>query len=198
MKFPCSGVILAGGLNTRLLGKDKALIKFGDKHLLDYIYNCFISLFDEIILVTNHPQKYLKWDLDIVTDIFPMRSSLSGIHGGLFYSTRPHIFITACDMPFIKKELIVAILKKIDDRMDAIIPETSSGLEPLCAVYAKKSLNAIEKHLSQKKFKIQRVFRQDRIKKVKETVLRKIDPQLNSFFNINRPEDLIEAEKLLS
>lgn len=197
MKYPCSGVILAGGMNTRFGGKEKALIRVGGRPILDRIYTIFKELFDEIILVTNDPTKYLAWDLLMVTDLFHVRSSLTGIHAGLFAARNPHIFVTACDTPFLKKEVITLLLERIDDRMDACIPETSAGLEPLCAVYAKKSLASIERHLARNLFKIQWVFRRDRLKKIPEKVFREKDNELISFYNINTPQDLAYAEKML-
>ena len=196
MKSPCSGVILAGGLNTRFSGRDKALISIGRKRILDRIYEVFIQLFDEIILVSNNPVRYLEWDFNIVSDLYPLRSSLTGIHAGLFYASNPHVFFTACDTPFIKKELIEAIIERIEPGYDAIIPETSAGMEPLCAVYATSCLKKIEQHLDGRKLKIQLVFKNNRIKKIPEKILLESDPELCSFININSPEDLEKAEAL--
>ena len=196
MKSPCSGVILAGGLNTRFSGQDKALVSVGRKRILDRIYEVFIQLFDEIFLVSNNPVHYLEWDLNIVSDLYPLRSSLTGIHAGLFYASNPYVFFIACDTPFLKKELIEAITDRIEPGYDAIIPETSAGLEPLCAVYAKRCLNRIEQHLAREMLKIQLVFKKNRIKKIPENLLREKDPDLISFMNINTPEDLENAETL--
>ena len=198
MKFACTGVILAGGLNTRFSGKEKALVHVGERRILDYIYDVFLDLFEEIILVTNNPLKYIEWNLNIVTDLFPIRSSLTGIHAGLFYASNPYAFFAACDTPFLKKELIEMIVEKIEPGLEAIIPEISVGLEPLCAIYSKNSLKRIEQHLSENKLKIQWVFKKDRIKKIPENLIREKDPDLSSFFNINSPEDLEKAEALIA
>ena len=197
MTYPCSGVILAGGLSSRFSGKDKAFLQLGDSTLLDRLYGIFKDLFQEIILVTNNPPRYLRWDLNIVTDILPVRSSLTGIHAGLFYATRPHVFVVACDNPFLKADLVRAILDAIDPRFDAIIPETASGMEPLCAVYSKNCLAAVERQLLRNRFKIQRVFKKNRIKTLSEKFCRQADPDLLSFFNINTPEDHSRAQKRL-
>lgn len=197
MNFPCTGVILAGGMNTRFSGKDKALVRLGEKRIIDYIYDVFSELFDEIILVSNHPLQFLDLDVLIVKDLFALRSSLTGIHTGLFYASRPNAFFTACDTPFLKREVIETVLNKIDPDVEAIIPELSVGLEPLCAVYARKSLPRIERQLAKNSFKIQLAFKKSRIKTVSEKHFRKNDPELMSFFNINSPEDLDRANRLL-
>ncbi len=153
-------------------------------------------MFDEIILVTNSPHKFLEWDLLIVSDLFPIRSSLTGIHAGLFYATNPYAFISACDTPFLKREMVETIIGKIEAQIDIVMPETSAGFEPLCAVYSKRCLEAAQNHLERKKLKITKTFRKSRIKTVSEKALRKIDPELQSFFNINTPEDLARAEEM--
>ena len=194
MTIPCSGVILSGGLSTRFNGENKALISVGGRYILDRIYDVFSELFKEIILVTNHPLQFLHWDFTIVSDLFPVRSSLTGIHAGLFYMKNPAAFFSACDTPFLKKEVVAALLEKLDENTDIIMPETAAGMEPLCAVYSKRCLNAAEHYIKQNKFKIQRAFGNHRMKKIPEKTLRSIDPDLISFFNINTSDDLAKAE----
>ncbi|PLX45745.1 MAG: molybdenum cofactor guanylyltransferase [Desulfobacteraceae bacterium] len=195
MKNKCTGVILAGGKNSRFSGKNKALVRIGGKRILDRIYEVFTILFDKIILVTNDPVQYMEWDFDIVTDIFPIRSSLTGIHTGLFYITTPYAFFVACDIPFIRKELIEILLDGVEPGIDIVIPETSKGVEPLCSVYSKRCFKPIEEQLKKKSLKIQRVFQKVRVKKIPEDILRTIDPDLVSLYNINTPDDLARAKQ---
>ena len=37
--------------------------------------------------------EYLSYDLTIVTDLLPIRSSLTGLHAGLFYAQAEQAFI---------------------------------------------------------------------------------------------------------
>jgi molybdopterin-guanine dinucleotide biosynthesis protein A len=195
MKNKFTGVILAGGENSRFSGKNKALVHIGGKRILDRIYEVFTVLFDKIILVTNDPVQYMEWDFDIVTDIFPIRSSLTGIHTGLFYITTPYAFFAACDIPFIKKELIEILLDSVEPSIDIVIPETSKGFEPLCSVYSKRCLKPIEEQLKKRSLKIGRMFQKVRVKKISEDILRTIDQDLLSFSNINTPDDLVRAKQ---
>ncbi len=197
MKSLCSGVILAGGLASRFSGEVKALLPLGDKKILDCIYEVFTSLFEEIILVTNDPLTYLDWDLMIGADLYPVRSSLTGIHAGLFYASRPYVFFSASDTPFLNRGLVRSLLEKIDGHTDVIIPETSKGLEPLCAIYSRRCLQSIEHQMIKKEFKIMKFFNKVRMKKVPETQLRQYDPDLLSFFNINTPEHLEIAGNII-
>ncbi|MGD8293537.1 MAG: molybdenum cofactor guanylyltransferase [Desulfobacterales bacterium] len=198
MTLPCSGIILSGGLNTRFNGQNKAFIQVGQKRILDRLYGVFSDLFDDIILVTNHPLEFLDWDLTIVTDIFSTRSSLTGIHAGLFFANNPYAFFSACDTPFLSKELVIFLIEQIESNTDIIMPQTAAGFEPLCSIYSKRCLKQAERHLKENKFKIQWAFQDHRIKFIPEKMLLKIDPDLISFFNINTPEDLIQAEEILA
>ena len=192
----CSGVILAGGMSTRFNGRDKAMIEINGKRIIDHIVSVYSEIFSEIILVTNTPQAYLDWKMLMVTDLFPVRSSLTGIHAGLFYTSRPYAFISACDAPFLKPELVHLLVSQARPGADAVMPETSKGLEPLCAVYSKSCLKNVEAHVRQDKLKIQQVFHKSRINRISEARLRKTDPDLISFININTPEDLMRVVSL--
>jgi len=196
MLSSCTGVILAGGLNSRFSGANKAFIKIGDKRIIDHIYDVFRELFVEIILVTNDPSKYLEWDLKIVTDIYPARSSLTGIHAGLFYAASSHVFITACDTPFLKKDLVEALIRAALPQTDIVIPETRSGREALCAVYSKRCLKQIENQLDKQDYKIQKFFNKVRVINISENELRAIDPELISFFNVNTPFAFEKAKEM--
>jgi len=198
MTSQCTGIILAGGLSSRFSGENKAVLEVGGQPIFNYIYDLFSHLFTEIILVTNDPRPYLGWNLTIVSDIYPIRSSMTGVHAGLFYASNPHAFVAACDTPFLKTELVKTLLEYVDRKTDLVLPKTSAGFEPLCAVYSKNCLKPIERCLEEGKLKIQRCLQHVRIKKVPEDRLRKADPDLVSFFNINTPDDLIRAQQLIN
>jgi molybdenum cofactor guanylyltransferase len=198
MKHPYSGVILAGGQSTRYGGENKALLKVGGVRILDRLFDVFSQLFDEIILVTNRPRDFLEWDALIVTDIFPVRSSLTGIHAGLFYASHPFAFFSACDTPFLKREIIETVLSAIEPGADLVLPCTSAGVEPLCGAYSRRCLKPAEDHLRANKFKILLALKNCRILTIAEDRLREKDPSLVSFFNVNSPQDMTRAEQMVS
>jgi hypothetical protein len=51
--------------------------------------------------IANRPRDFLEWDALIVPDIFPVRSSLTGIHAGLFYASHPFAFFSACEKKYV-------------------------------------------------------------------------------------------------
>ena len=112
--------------------------------------------------------------------------------------SNPYGFISACDTPFLMREMIETVIHKIEAQIDIVMPETSAGFEPLCAAYSKRCLEAAQNHLEREKLKITKTFRKSRIKTISEKSLRKIDPELRSFFNINTPQDLARAEEMVN
>ncbi|MBN1841560.1 MAG: molybdenum cofactor guanylyltransferase [Deltaproteobacteria bacterium] len=198
MRYPCSGVILSGGLNSRMGGQNKAFLSVGHQRILDRLFNTFDGLFEEVLLVTNDPLQYLSWDALIVSDLFPVRSSLTGIHAGLFHASAPHIFVTACDTPFLSRPLIKRLLEEIEPKWDVIIPVTAEGRQPLCAIYSKRCMKPIDDQLENQDPKIIRFFPKVKVKAVSDAQIRAADPDLLSFFNINTPDELAIAEKIFA
>ena len=193
-----TGVILAGGLNSRFNGRNKAMLQLDGKPVIDHVRERLGQFFDEIILVTNQPLTYLEWDLKLVTDLFPIRSSLTGIHTGLFYSQTPYAFFCACDTPFLDPKLIHLLVDSLETRNDVVVPQTDAGLEPLCAIYSKRCLKTVEAHLQARELAIRHLFSKLQVKKIPQARLESIDPHLLSFFNINTPADLARAREMTS
>jgi molybdopterin-guanine dinucleotide biosynthesis protein A len=111
--------------------------------------------------------------------------------------SNPFAFISACDTPFLKKDIVETVIENIKSDIDMVMPETASGREPLCAAYSKRCLISAQQHLEQGKLQIIKAFRKCRIKTISEKVLREKDADLQSFFNINAPDDLKRAEEMV-
>lgn len=195
MDTACTGVILAGGLNSRFGGQPKALLEVGDRRIIDRVLDAFSKVFDRVMLVTNDPLRYLPWDLQMVTDIHPVRSSLAGLHAGLFYVRTPFAFFSACDAPFIRPEFIRAVVERIRPDIDIVMPRNAGGSEPLAAAYARRCLDPIQRQLAAGDLKIDRFFSKMRVCWVSDKQLRAVDPNLESFINVNTPEDLVLARQ---
>lgn len=196
MKYDCTGVILAGGENSRLPGKKKTFHRVGDQMMLTRIHTLFSELFTEVILVVNDPKAFIGWDALVVTDIIPCRCALAGLHAGLFYASNPWAYVTACDVPFINEQVIHHLVSQRAKGLEVIIPRTNEGLEPLAAVYSKECIPAIETTLKNNIFMIKKFFRKHKVKEIPVSVLKKLDPDLRFVFNVNTPEDLENAISL--
>lgn len=192
-----AGIILAGGLGTRLGHTKKAFIEIGGQTILDRLLAVYRPLFDEILIAARDPEEFRPYGLPVAEDRFQARSSLTGIHAGLAAMRAGHGFFAACDAPFLRAGLVQALLDAVLPSDDVVIPLKADGYrEPLCAVYSKRCLPFIEEQLKRDDYKIINFFEQVSVREVAVDRLEKGDPALVSFFNVNRPEDLAEAERL--
>ncbi len=196
MKFDCTGVILAGGKNSRLPGKKKTFRKIGNTTILETIHGIFTRLFKEVIIVVNDPQDFAGWDMTVVTDIIPKRCALAGLHAGLFYARYPIAYATACDAPFVNPRVIEYIVQQAEPGMDVVIPRTDKGTETLSAVYSRECIPFIERNLEKDIFMIKKFFKKNKTKEIPIETLQQWDPDMKFIFNINTPEDLEKAKQM--
>jgi molybdenum cofactor guanylyltransferase len=187
MEFDVTCAILAGG-ESRRMGKDKAFIQVEGICLFDYVYDTCKKLFSEIIIVTNQPQQFYDYQARIVIDELRGSGSLGGLYSGLMRARNYHTFCVACDMPFLKPELVSYLVERRLN-YDIIMPITKEGLEPLHALYSKRCIEPIKKLLERGEFKISKLLSKEELKK--------IDPALASFTNVNTKKNLLEIQSIL-
>jgi len=190
-----SGAILVGGKGRRF-GGDKSLILLNGESLLEVVVRRFYDLFTEILLVGREGIKMEEKNIKCVVDIYNSSGSIGGIYTALNYCRDTHCFITACDMPFIKKEFVNFLLSFVEkeDKLDIVIPYSKNGFEPLCAVYSKRCIPIFDRLIKEGERKIikaldfvkSRVISKDEIPNFREEM----------FFNINTIQDLKRAEQI--
>ena len=193
---PATGIILAGGKSTRL-GQDKALLRLDTgATLLEATIARVQPLVDDVVVVADDAERFGSLPALCVPDLFPGAGSLGGVYSGLSAAAHSRALVVACDMPFLKVELLRHMLAQPLD-CDALVPRLRSGLlEPLHAVYARSCLDPIRQQLASRRFRIVAFFDLVRVRYMDEPELRQFDPDLRSFFNINTPEELFEATRL--
>jgi molybdopterin-guanine dinucleotide biosynthesis protein A len=197
-----TGIILAGGKNTRIR-TNKALLKIGDKTIIQVIVSKLKQVFDEIIVVTDRLEPINQLPITeltrIVNDIIPDKGSLGGLYSGLINSRSQYNFVVACDMPFLNVELIKFMKSNCNPAIacksgvDVIIPKLKTGYETLHAIYSKNCIAPIEKQLRQDNLKIIDFFSRMKVKEITEDIIKQFDSQLLSFFNINTEDDYKQA-----
>jgi molybdopterin-guanine dinucleotide biosynthesis protein A len=180
-----SGIILSGGKSIRM-GQDKAFLLLGDKPLVEKVINAFGELFEQVLVVTNNPEKYGEYrqKLTIKEDVIPDKGPLGGIYSGLLSSQNVYNFIIACDMPFLNRELLAYIVNQAKN-FDAVIPEYKGRLNPLFALYSKDCIPEFKKQISQDNLKIRNFIGDMNAKILPSAEVEKLDPQGLSFTNIN-------------
>jgi len=187
-----AGVILAGGRSSRYR-ENKALAKVHGVPLIERVLNVMRPIFSHLIIITNTPDEYSYLKLPMYQDIIKDLGPLGGIYTGLKVMPDNAGFFVACDMPFLNRRLIRHIVE-IKADFDVVVPRISGNIEALHALYAKGCQNKIEQLINSGTYQIFRFFPEVFVRYVDKNEVRMFDPDLRSFLNINRPEELNSFE----
>lgn len=182
-------IILSGGKSSRM-GEDKAFLPLGEHSLIEWlIKKGQESGIKEIIIVANDVAKYKSLKVKVVKDFYPGMGPLAGIHSGLIHSQFVNNFIVPCDMPFITIDIINKLLRE-QKSCQVVVPTMSGKYQPLTAIYTKKCIPHIQCLLEKNITKVIKLY------ELVETCYVELSED-TSFFNINTPQDFLEAEKFL-
>lgn len=195
---PVSLAIIAGG-QSRRMGRDKAFVHLAGKPLIEHVIQGSADLGQaETILITNKPAQYTHLGLPMHSDILPDKGSLGGIYTALVQARNPDVLVLACDMPFVNTELLRYMVDQIRADIDIVVPRVDDYPQGLHAIYKKTCIEPIAEQLAANRLKIIRFYDQMRVRYLDETDYAALDQQGRSFANLNTPEELAEAELLLS
>ncbi|MCB0034708.1 MAG: molybdenum cofactor guanylyltransferase [Anaerolineales bacterium] len=191
-------VIQAGGQSSRM-GTDKGLVPLAGKLMIEHIISKVDLLGDELILVTNDTASYAYFGLRMVSDEEPGAGALPGLKTALTAATGTYVLIVACDMPFLNRDLLKhQIDLAFDTGQDVVIPRWDGHLQTMHAIYKKEScLPAVTYALEDNQKRMISFFPSVHVHKIEPDEVAQYDPSGRSFLNINTPEELIEAEKLI-
>lgn len=187
-----SAVILVGGEATRANGREKYFFRHEGRTFIERQIDSLRGVVDEIILVARDPEQCRRFahltGVQCITDIRRGIGPVGGLHAGALAANGDLIFVSACDMPCIRTNVISYLFDQIGE-YDAAIPcWDPEMLEPLHAVYRRSVLLGYLK--SHESFSLRPMIRSFNTRYVPVDDLRQYDPLLSTFTNINRLEEL--------
>jgi len=186
-----TGVILAGGKSSRF-GINKAFSEINGSRLIDIVAGLLTSIFTRTVLITNSPEEYSYLGLPIRKDLIRGLGPIGGILTGLEDISDEAGFFIACDMPFVSEDLIRYIVS-VRGEFDAVVPKIDWKIEPLHALYRKSCLPVIRELIASGVYQTIKAFDRLNVRYLNEAEIRANDPQMRSFFNVNRPEELADT-----
>jgi molybdopterin-guanine dinucleotide biosynthesis protein A len=189
--------IQAGGQSSRM-GEDKALKTFLGRPLIQRVIERLSPIADELIITTNRPEEYAFLKLPLFPDLKPGRGALGGLHTAIASAKHPIVAVVACDMPFASAALLEAAEQiLIEEKADVVISKSEEGYEPFHAIYRRATcLPAIEAAIDADLWKVIAWFPQVRVRVLTPDERKRYDPQELAFWNVNTPEEFIQAEKI--
>lgn len=203
MSTDIPGVILAGGLSRRMGGGDKSLKMLGGSSIISLVAARLRPQVSQIALNANgDPERFAELCLPVLPDtIAEFPGPLAGVLAGLDWAAgmgAGHIVTVAADTPFFPRDLVPRLM------------HAAAGQDSPIALAA-TSIQGM-KRIRHPTFGLWKVDLRDDLRAALNDGLRKIvtwtdrhgaavaefavtphDP----FFNINTPEDMVEAERIL-
>jgi len=181
------------------MGEDKALKLFSGRPLIQRVVDRMKPIADEVIITTNHPTGYEFLNLPLVADLKPGRGALGGIYTAVASAASPLVAVVACDMPFASPRLLEGARNlMVEEGADVVIARTDEGYEPLHALYRRETcLPAIETAIGADQWKVISWFPQVKVRVLTPNEVKSFDPSGLCFWNLNTPQEFIEAEKVV-
>lgn len=192
-----TGAILAGGENRRMEGKVKALLPFQGQLMIERQVARLREICDEIIVVTNQPSLFLPVldrSVRIITDYFPSKGPLSGMHAALSLARNPDVWIVGCDMPFLSAEAAKELVEmKMSLKCDAVVPVIDGKTHPLHGVYSKGCADAVSALLLSGEYRVMEMLRMIYWHEAPESFFLERDIDLGFVTNVNNKLDYERA-----
>lgn len=186
------GLILAGGEGRRLGGADKALLPFGGAPLLSRVQGRLDPQVEGLALSANgDPERFAFSGLTVLGDAGPERlGPMAGVLAGLDWlhgQGATHLATVPVDLPFLPPDLVA----RLSRAGDFAVAECGGRLHPTCTLWPLRLRDPLARALAAGERRIGRWC-------AEAGAVRVVFPAAtpDPFFNVNRPEDLAEAERL--
>jgi molybdopterin-guanine dinucleotide biosynthesis protein A len=180
-----TGVVVAGGKSTRM-GKNKALLPYQGKNLIDAPIEKLSKIFSQVCLSVRDQEDFSEYNLRTISDSYSDIGPIGGITS-ILKAGIARAFCVACDMPFLD-EAFIQHLCSFED-FDAVIPVWKGREEMLHAVYSDALLSGFEASIAAQSFKLRDALGNAHVRFVTEEEIGQFDPTGKMFDNVNTPSD---------
>ncbi|MBM3992125.1 MAG: molybdenum cofactor guanylyltransferase [Planctomycetes bacterium] len=193
-----TGLLLCGG-ESRRMGRDKALLPWGERTMIDGPLDALRELASRVLLSTGRTARYPQLGLECVLDAFPDAGPLAGLCAGLEACRTPWLAVLSCDLPLARAECLRRLLERAEESgWDAALLELPRGSQPLYGVYRASCRSAVRSALERGE---RRMVSFHGALAVGSVAAARLGPEAErSALNLNTPEDLrtLEQEALRS
>lgn len=197
-----AGVLLAGGLSRRMGGTDKMLRHVGARTILGRVIERLAPQVGALVLNANgDAARFAEYRLPVVADsIAGFAGPLAGVLAGMEWAAAGapgcHWIVTVpTDAPFLPDDLVSRMLEAVEREGADMACAASAGRDhPVCGLWPVRLASELRRAMTDEDIrKVDRWTARYRLVRV-EWPAGPVDP----FFNANTPDDLAEAERLLT
>lgn len=198
---PIVGVVMAGGLSRRMGGGDKCQLMLKDKSLLARVIERASPQVDTLVLnVNGDPNRFQSYRLPMVADsVEGYAGPLAGILTGMKWAKENSpdcqwLASFASDTPFFPLDLVERLAQAITDQKAELACAKSGGQKhPVFGLWPIRLYEDLHRALVEEELRKMGAWL-DRHRCAE--VIYETEP-FDPFFNLNRPEDLAQAKRLV-
>jgi len=180
MKRYQNAVIFAGG-KSRRMGKDKALLPFGDSSSLTHYQHTKLTMYFQEIYISTKEKKF-NFPCKAIEDIYPESSPLVALLSVFETLEVEEVFVMSVDTPFIERSIIQSIMEEEREDAHIIVAKSPKGIQPLCARYHRSILPLLRTQYGLDNHKLTDLLNLANIKVLHFE-------EENPFTNLNHPEE---------
>ena len=194
------GLVLAGGLARRMGGGDKALIKIGDRTILDRVLSRMNAQCTRTIINANgDPTRFASTGFPVVPDDIPdFAGPLAGILAGLDWAAEHspetnYVVSVPGDCPFLPPNLVDRLeeARRKDDKPIACA-KSGEWRHPVVALWPVELRHDLRHTLMDENLHKVEIWMARHGVAIAEWPNEPVDP----FFNVNNPEDAARANEI--
>jgi len=189
MKISHPLIIFAGGKSSRM-GKNKALLPFKNSPTLtEYQIEKFAPFFENIYVGCkdkrdfNFKANFIE-DSSIYDDFAPHIGLISAFER----LEKDTLCVISVDTPFFKAEHFQKLINEDRENFDALVAQSPTGYQPLCAIYKINILTSLRKLVAKRRYRFKYLYEKISVKFVPFE-------EEDIFTNINTPA---QYEKIIS
>ncbi len=187
-----TGFVVAGGLSRRM-GRDKALLPWEGKTLLDHAIARLQEACGSVRLLSGPEPRYEDRELPVDADLVRDVGAIAALHTALAHATGPAVLL-AVDLPHVPVALVRRLAELVRD-FDAVVPVSPGGPEPLCAAYGPACRDAIRRALDRGEYKLTAFWPEVRVREISPGELTAFGDPSRLFANLNTPDEYDRATR---
>ncbi|MBB4478055.1 molybdopterin-guanine dinucleotide biosynthesis protein A [Rhizobium etli] len=193
-----AGIVLAGGRSLRM-GRDKANVMLGAESLLHHVLS---RLSQQVVSIAVNADAAAE-DVPVVPDRFPGRAGpLAGIHAAMLYAAGlpavTHVVTVSVDCPFFPADLVARLAAALERPSQIAIAASEGRSHPVFGLWPVTLAADLEAWIAtDEKRRVRDFLSRHDVTEVAFPLHPTRASLLDPFFNINTPDDLVEAQRWL-
>lgn len=187
------GALLAGGPGRRMGGR-KPWRELAGRRLVDLALEALARACPQVLVLAADAADLAELPCTVIADRWPGRGPLAALATAFLDSDADGLLVLPVDLPLARPALL-ARLAAAHGSHKALAPMGPQGWpEPLLAYYSRACLPMALRLLERGEDRIRMLLKAVNAEVLPAEAVRALDPDMESFLNLNYPEDLAAAE----